>query len=551
LCPSRERARPHARSALAASPSPSSPRPFAASRPTTSSPGTTSSLASSSPIEPFTPLQGILHPNAAASPSTGGSTASGGDGVASRAAPAAGAAPVPCAPLHDLEHLCSVLYRRAESLWDQGTLLGKGGEGEVRRVAIDGAPYALKRSTRRNFESLLPRKLGGRPSALLQLPLADTTDVSGECEPWDRGDWVLYALRAGDLSAAAAGAAADQAAARAAARAPSPRRPQPAGAGAPEPGPCVREALLRAESLWDVGPAMAARAAAAAPPPPHEAKASGPGGGRGFFARIGAAFGRAIGPRASARDARRAARREAPAAPALDVRGTFRPLAAECVECVACLHEARVSHAHRDVKDPNFLVGFDGRLALGDLSLARPASCHALDGCGTLLYMAPEQAPRPGLVGAAAFRLRVFWAERVLQPRGRIDGRPVDVWALGVTWLRMLAGDRYLLAHFADIHAGRWAPPPCLGPELGDLLARMLSRRPGRRPAVAQIRAHPFFAGTDWPAVREGRAPPARGLAGAAERGRPLAEAADAAVADLAAEMAADAAPPRPWWRWP
>jgi serine/threonine protein kinase len=62
-----------------------------------------------------------------------------------------------------------LLVEEADALFESGTFLGRGGEGEVRRVTINGTEYALKRSPEYPREGFL---VGCLQSPWLQMPLA-------------------------------------------------------------------------------------------------------------------------------------------------------------------------------------------------------------------------------------------------------------------------------------------------------------------------------------------------------------------------------------------
>lgn len=88
------------------------------------------------------------------------------------------------------------------------------------------------------------------------------------------------------------------------------------------------------------------------------------------------------------------------------------------------------------------------------------------------------------------------------------DWRQVDVWALGLTWQDMLlppAADEQPMRDAA--HQGSWAAPTGWPADLADLVGGMLQVDPRKRLSMAQVQAHPFFAGVDWEEVAAGRTP--------------------------------------------
>jgi serine/threonine protein kinase len=155
-------------------------------------------------------------------------------------------------------------------------------------------------------------------------------------------------------------------------------------------------------------------------------------------------------------------------------------------EALDLAHQAGI--IHRDLKPENIFVQRVDRtgsnsleqVRLLDFGVARfheppegyPASAN-LTGIGTLIgtaaYMAPEQALRPS----------------------EVDQR-VDIWALGVTLYEAVSGCRPIEgashAHtLRQLLVGSITPIEILVPELpapvAQLIARMLSRNPDRRPA--------------------------------------------------------------------
>ncbi|GBF94922.1 zinc finger kinase-like [Raphidocelis subcapitata] len=109
--------------------------------------------------------------------------------------PTQGVAPVfPSSPprrpviLHPLQR---PLMRQAKALFDAGTFLGRGGEGEVRRVTLDGTDYALKQSTKPHNEARVAHCL---TSPWLQMPLAVCSGVRSS------NHYALFHLATGSLT---------------------------------------------------------------------------------------------------------------------------------------------------------------------------------------------------------------------------------------------------------------------------------------------------------------------------------------------------------------
>ena len=150
-----------------------------------------------------------------------------------------------------------------------------------------------------------------------------------------------------------------------------------------------------------------------------------------------------------------------------------RPLA----EALAHVEDRGV--AHLDVKPSNVVVADPPRLL--DLSVARSLDrVERVRGVvGTDAYLAPEQT---GVKG---------W-------RGRVSS-PADVWGLGATLHRCLAGRRPFPrsraardsedanVRFPQLTTAPGALPAGVPAELADLIARMLRREPAERPGAAQV----------------------------------------------------------------
>ncbi|KIZ04320.1 hypothetical protein MNEG_3637 [Monoraphidium neglectum] len=174
------------------------------------------------------------------------------------------------------------------------------------------------------------------------------------------------------------------------------------------------------------------------------------------------------------------------------------PVAAETCVAVAALHDAAT--VHKDLKPANFLVAADGHLCVGDLGVSDDASHHALSGAGTWFFQAPEQRYSTTRLGRMLHALRIALADMAERLGFPCDSRPVDVWALAVTWLTISLTVDEVLRVMKTAHAGKPLQLPAYVPAaLADLLQRgMLVKRPSKRFTIRQVMAHPYFARVSW-----------------------------------------------------
>jgi serine/threonine protein kinase len=402
----------------------------------------------------------------------------------------------------------------AADIFNSGTFLGGGGQGEVRRVELLGHQYALRRATRYEISN-------ERRTESIQGPWAQKHIL------YDYGDeadalYSLYELAAGDLHQALDGHSI-------------------AAVSGSSHGGCGQTAMLSAVSQPLPQPAACQPAPQPAPcqPPPQPAapqkSQEGPTKPAPFKKLLRSLF----------KPANKKPPPVQPASPLMPT-ATAKALAAELITAVGTVHDAGV--AHFDIKPGNVLVAADNHLTLCDFGCALPASMPAMCAGGTPLFMAPEQhVDIDSFLGRLSILLRSSLHHLATWCGLKHDSRPADVWALGATLVTMLLPPAEADAALAAARAGKkWVPAPgsvgaALPADLRDLLFRgMLARRPGRRLTVRQLKGHAFFAGVDWAAVEARTVPLPVDLVALAKIGRE-AEEADAAAAAAASTAAAGA----------
>ncbi|KAA1469631.1 kinase-like protein [Dentipellis sp. KUC8613] len=179
--------------------------------------------------------------------------------------------------------------------------------------------------------------------------------------------------------------------------------------------------------------------------------------------------------------------------------------AAELLVGIENVHKLGI--IHRDIKPENVFLTPNGHLALADFSIGEfpeiPKGGSFKDGklydlVGTECRYAPEQVVKTCEKNGYNYK--------------------VDIWAYGILLLELFigGGEAYFkdtngdagvneilnkdiatdIAWFVDTDAGK------------DLLTRLTSRDPAKRPTIKQIKDHPFFFGIDWELVAQGKYPP-------------------------------------------
>eukprot|EP01047_Picozoa_sp_COSAG01_P039368 COSAG01_NODE_3249_length_6355_cov_4.524137_1_plen_798_part_00 len=146
-----------------------------------------------------------------------------------------------------------------------------------------------------------------------------------------------------------------------------------------------------------------------------------------------------------------------------------RSLLRQVLLAVGCMHSQKIVHC--DIKPENVLVANDGTPRICDFEMSKDlgAALSSTMGGGTMLFMAPEIQPRPGLDN----------------PK---PSPASDMYAFGLLMLNTVCelgpGERYPRTDTSKVTE----------PALKNLITRLLSEDPASRPTAGQLQAEPYFA---------------------------------------------------------
>ena len=155
-------------------------------------------------------------------------------------------------------------------------------------------------------------------------------------------------------------------------------------------------------------------------------------------------------------------------------KGYFRQI----VDAVFYLHE-NASIVHRDLKPQNILIDNSGNLKISDFGASQGVNGKTdifTNSAGTYAFMAPE------LMGSAK----------------EFRGKPLDIWALGITLYFMLEGtspynSRSIIDLLNEVREIELIIPAKYSSPLRNLLMKMLEKDPDQRLAIKDIKEHEWL----------------------------------------------------------
>eukprot|EP00903_Cladosiphon_okamuranus_P006927 g6742.t1 len=157
----------------------------------------------------------------------------------------------------------------------------------------------------------------------------------------------------------------------------------------------------------------------------------------------------------------------------------FAHIACQALEALDFLHSG--GRVHRDVKPANLLITRNGDLKLGDFGAAGVENSSRM--IGTQRFMAPERL------------------------KGHRATAQSDLWSLGLSLATAALGDDFITqgtTQFIQLDKANEVKPTLLktttlSPEFRNFLTSCLSKNPANRPALSELKKHPFLdKRRDW-----------------------------------------------------
>ena len=162
---------------------------------------------------------------------------------------------------------------------------------------------------------------------------------------------------------------------------------------------------------------------------------------------------------------------------------------AQLVDTIEFIHDKGV--IHRDLKPENILLDGDMRTKITDFGSAK-----LLFQEGPAPMSAQDDGKKRSFVGSADFVSPEVLRNEVAVPAS-------DIWAIGCILYHLIVGKPpfrgatdYLT--FQKILKKDMSFPPGFDPDAQALVELILNLDPTKRPSIAEIKAHPFFATVDW-----------------------------------------------------
>ena len=168
------------------------------------------------------------------------------------------------------------------------------------------------------------------------------------------------------------------------------------------------------------------------------------------------------------------------------------------IEVLLALEELHQNNViFRDLKPDNVVLDQEGHARLTDFGLSKEGLSQgefSKSFCGSIAYLAPEMLKRSG------------------------HSRSVDWYLFGVLIYEMLVGSPPYYSSvseqlFNNTRAGKLKIPKTMSENAKDIIRQLMNRDPSKRLGSSprdseEVKAHPFFAGTDWKKYYKKLVPP-------------------------------------------